>query len=236
MALGRTVDAAETRAAGGGRVRARVRRLFMALGALAVAASAVAFLDQAGVVPTTIQAVSGAGGVPGAPYQIVPVASTVTIPVGRASLTAGVEMAYVNLAVPADSASVGVDVNWLDPQDAAAVLHNPNAVIVVGLYYPVASAADCPTAPDPFSGQAWYDVTTPTAATVCLAPGAGAWATLEAPSPRHQGHTTDKVIAGLPAGVSTFYVLASIVTPGHAPPGQQANLSGLDFRLAVRGG
>jgi hypothetical protein len=215
--------------------RRRARAVFLAACALAVAGSVAAYLDASGIASTSIQPVAGAGGITGAPFDVVPTATAFTIPKGRASVVAGQEIAYVDVAVPADSNTAAVIVNWLDPQDASAVLQNPNAAIVVGLYYPVASSSACTTAADPFSQQAWYDVTQPAAAVACLAPASNSWAVLQAPTRRYQGHTTGAVIAGLPSGQSVFYVLASIVTPGHAPQGQQSSLTNLDLRLQVHG-
>lgn len=217
------------------RTRTLVRAAFGLFGAALVAASVTAFLDTGGALATLIQPVVGAGGVTGAPFDIVATDQTVTIPKGRASLTAGQEIAYVQAAMPSASQTVGVIVNWLDPQAAKAVLRSPNAEIVLGLYYPVASSADCTTAPDPYSGQAFYDVTAPASTVVCLAPGASSWAVLQAPSRSYAGHTTGAILSGLPVGQSTFYVLASIVTNGNAPAGQQGNIGGLQFRLQVLG-
>ncbi len=227
--------ASQAASANGRGRRPALRIALAAVSALALAASVVAYLDASGIADTTIQPVTGAGGVVGAPFDIVPTGDTVTVPTGRASLTAGQELAYVEAALPADSNTVGVVVNWTDPQDASSVLNNPNAAIVVGLYYPVASASACTTPADAFTGQAWYDVSAPAAAVACLAPGANSWAVLQAPSRRYQGHTTSAVLTGLPAGQSTFYVLASIVTPGNAPQGQQTQLASLDLRLNVLG-
>lgn len=220
---------------GAPRSRRFVRATFALVGAIVVAASVTAFLDTGGVLATLIRPVVGAGGVAGAPFDVVATNQTITIPKGRASLTAGQELAYVLTAQPSTSGTVGVIVNWLDPQAATGVLRSPNAEIVLGLYYPVATSADCATSPDPFSQQAWYDVTAPGAAVVCLAPGASSWAVLQAPSRRYAGHTTGAILSGLPAGQSTFYVLASVVTNGNAPAGQQGQIGSLQFRLQVLG-
>lgn len=143
-----------------------------------------------------------------------------------------------------------VDISWLDPQNAGAVLNNPNAWMAFGLYYPIhtgtctggdpvnsVSIADGGTlcvarntqasGPLTFNGQLTVDyqmlsgfimenALDPSTPTTCSATGS-AWC---AP-------------AGLALNQNIFYITSSIDTPGGVAPGQQSQLTTLNFYLGV---
>lgn len=83
----------------------------------------------------------------GSPFEVTTLPNiTVTRPNGNANIDAGVAIARVKL-IQGYGKQLKLDLAWLDPNDAAQVLNNPNAQIYVGIYHPVSQDGDCSSTP-----------------------------------------------------------------------------------------
>ncbi len=231
----------------------RSRRGLVVLGAaIAVATTAAFYLADSGTLalPTApIPAGAGAGGVIATFTPLVP--STLSIPQGQgAQKIDGVLLGKVTVAA-GFAPRLRVDISWLDPKNAGAVLNNPNAWMTFGLYYPIHTGA-C-TGLDPVSSQTLVD-----GATLCAAvntQGSGPMtynglitinATMlsgfiletaaDPASPPACGATgsTWCAPAGLAVNQNVFYVASSINTPGGTPPGSQSLITALNFYIGAR--
>lgn len=231
----------------------RSRRGLAVLGvAIAVASMATFYLADSGTLalPTApTPAGAAAGGVIATFTPLVP--STLSVPQGQgAQKIDGVLLGKVTVAA-GFAPRLRVDISWLDPKNAGAVLNNPNAWMAFGLYYPIHTGA-C-TASDPVNSQTLVD-----GATLCAAAntqGSGPLtynglltinATMlsgfiletaaDPASPPACGATGSAwcAPAGLAVNQNIFYVAASINTPGGIPPGQLPLINTLNFYIGAR--
>jgi hypothetical protein len=201
------------------------RRLAWVLGGAAtvlLTVTGVAYLQVQSAADTPITADSALSG--GQSVQVTPVSNTVRITNGRAETIAGVELYRIAIAEPAESAHLTVAFSWLDPQDADQVLNSPNAWIGVGIYYNSGSAPSGGACP---SGQ--YLLNDPTDGQVCVTADSGLDSSTALTAAR-----ADALLLGSQSGRSVAYIVASINTTGHAPPGQQGNLTGLQYDIDVQ--
>lgn len=120
-----------------GRRRSR-RAVAIFVVVVAFIASAAYFLATSGITGTTINAAPGT--ISGAVANVIPMSSTVSRSVGAAQLQSGVTISRILIAKDFTQ-SAKVTIAWLNPQDAAKVLNNPNAQIGVGIYRPVHTGA-----------------------------------------------------------------------------------------------
>ena len=177
--------------------------------------------------------------------------SAVSVPQGQgAQKISGMLLGKVTVAA-GFAPRLKVDIAWLDPQNAGAVLNNPNAWMTFGLYQPIHTGS-C-TGGDPVNSQTLTDGSTLCAALNTQAAGTlvnGGQLTVNAtmlsgfiietatdPSlPPLCGSTGSTWCAptGLTINQNVFYVAASINTPGGIPPGQQPLLTTLNFYVSVR--
>jgi len=236
----------------GSRLRRSRRNLVVLALATVTATSATFWLSESGVLalpqaPTPSGAASG--GVIATFTPLVP--STVTVPQGQG----GQQIAGVLLGKVTNAAGFAprlrVDISWLDPLDAGAVLNNPNAWMGFGLYYPIHTGS-C-SGGDPVDSLSITD-----GSALCVVPNTQAVGPLtyngqltinatmlsgfiietanDPASPPTCGATGSTWCA--PSGVAinqnVFYIAASINTPGGTPPGQQSQLTTLNFYLGAR--
>ena len=176
---------------------------------------------NANVAATITPATSLPGGVAA---TLTPVDSTVTHQPGPgpAAIDAGVELYRIHVGQPADSDRLWVSFAWLNPNAANRVLHNPSAFLDVGLYYPVASPSSCSTTA--------YTINDPKEGSSLVCQEAGSQTTAEV-----NRSIADAVLQSTQANETYLYVLASITTPGHVPPGQQSGAASLQYFAAVHG-
>lgn len=146
--------------------------------------------------------------------------------------------------------SLRVDISWLDPQNAGAVLNNPNAWVAFGLYYPIHTGT-C-TGGDPVNSQSIVNGSALCVARNTQASGPltyGGEITISAQmlsgyiienaldpvSPTTCGATGSTWCApsGTALNQNVFFITASITTPGGIPPGQQPALTTLNFYLGA---
>ena len=201
------------------------RRLAWILGTAAaalLAMTSVAYLQVESSAGTTITAGSALAG--DQAVQVTPVSNAVTIAKGRAAQIAGVELYRIAITDPAASGHMTVAFSWLDPQDAEQVLNNPHAWIGVGIYYNSRTAPSGGACP---SGQ--YLLNDPIDGQVCVAADTG-FDSSTALTPTN----ADALLLSSESNQSVAYIVASINTPGNAPPGQQGNLTGLQYNIDVQ--
>jgi len=192
---------------------------------------------------------TAAGGAISSFTALVP--STVTIPQGQgAQIVHGIALGKVTVAAGFAS-MLRVDISWLDPKDAGAVLNNPNAWVSFGLYYPIHTGA-C-TGGDPSGSESITD-----SVAICIAlntQGTGPLnngglltissqmlsgfileAASDPASPPTCGATGSTWCApnGTALNQNIFYVTASVNTPGGTPPGQQSQLTSLSYYISAR--
>lgn len=234
----------------------RLRRSRRSLGVVALAVAVVStgtfWLANDGtlVLPNApIPSGAAAGGIIATFTPLIP--STITVPQGQgAQKIDGVLLGKVTVAAGFAS-KLKVDISWLDPRNAGAVLNNPNAWMTFGLSYPIHTGS-C-TGSDPAGSQSIADSTS-----LCVAPntqGSGPLTyngqlTINAQmlsgyilenaddpaSPSTCGATgaTWCAPSGLPINQNVFYIISSINTPGGIPPAQQSQLQSLNFYLGAR--
>lgn len=201
------------------------RRLAWALGLLAgglLVATGVAFLQVQASTTTPITAGSSLPG--GAAVDITAVSNTVTIARGRAEQIAGVELYRIAIADAAESDHLTVNFSWLNPQDADQVLSNPNAWIGVGIYYNSGTAPSGNACP-----QGEYLLNDPVDGRVCVLADTGFDASTALTAER-----ADALLMSSESNESVAYIVASINTPGHAPPGQQGQLTTLEYNIEAQ--
>jgi hypothetical protein len=142
-----------------------------------------------------------------------------------------------------------VDIAWLDPKDAGAVLHNPNAWMSFGLYYPIHTGT-C-TGTDPDGAQTLTDGSQFCAALDTQGSGPMTYeGELRLNATMLSGSILERAADPTPTTLCTantstwcsptgstnqnvFYVAASIETEGDGPPGQQSQLSTLSFYIGA---
>ena len=201
--------------------RARgLRAALLGMALVAIVGTGAGFLANNGTLETAIAPASSLPG--GALAEATAVGSSVRIASGPAETVAGVELYRIHVGNPVDSNRLWVTFDWLNPNDAMKVLQNPSASIRVGVYEPVSSAAACSTTAyrvnDPVNG----------AITVCQDPGSQASATLTT-------QIASTVLIPTVSNQPYLYVVASITTPGHMPPGIQSSVTSLQYYAAVHG-
>ena len=194
----------------------------------------------------------GAGGNIATFTTLVP--SLMSIPQGQgAQVLSGVLLGKVVLAA-GFAPKLRVDVSWLDPRNAGAVLNNPNAWMTFGLYYPIHTGA-C-TGSDPTNSH-----TITNTIELCVTRNTEASGPLtyvgeitinfqmlsgyilekkqDPATPLTCGATGSTWCApsglGLAVNQNIFYITSSINTPGGVPPAQQSQLTTLNFYLGARG-
>lgn len=231
----------------------RSRRNLVALGLVIVTATSGTFwLADSGTVsmasaPTPLGA--AAGGVIATFTPLIP--STVTVPQGQGGqIIAGVLLGKVTVAAGfADR--LRVDIGWLNPKDGGAVLNNPNGWMTFGLYYPIHTGS-C-TSGDPLNSLTLTDGSTLCAALNTQGSGPLTYngqitinatmlsgfimeTAIDPASPPTCGATGSTWCApsSLSLNQNVFYTAASINTPGGIPPGQQSQLTTLNFYIGAR--
>lgn len=141
------------------------------------------------------------------------IGETFSITQGKAQKISGVELYEIQLGDAQFSNLIRIDLALLNPLDMGQVLNNPNAFIEAAIYYP---------------GTGADQITLDYDGTIAIPdPGASARAIMT------------KVVGGTylrpsVTGQSKLYIVASINTPGGAPPGQQGQLTDLRFYIDVR--
>ena len=208
---------------GTGRRRTGRRRLagvFAGLGVALLAGTSAAFLNTNSTGSASISPLSTSYG--GRGIDVVPVSNSVTVTNGRAQTVAGVELYRLDLASKTLGDQLLIHFDWVNGQDAQKVLNNPNAWIQVGIYdnngvIPVSNACSSGLY---LSGD-----------NVCVSADAGAQA-----SAQLTAASADALLipSQNPTSDSALYLVASITTPGHAPPGQQSNLTTLQYNVDAR--
>jgi hypothetical protein len=63
--------------------------------------------------------------------------TTVTVPLGQGAQVATGELLGKVTVAAGYAPRIQIDISWLNPQDAGAVLNNPNGWMTFGLYYPI---------------------------------------------------------------------------------------------------
>ena len=194
---------------------------------------------------------AGAGGNIATFTALVP--SLMSIPQGQgAQKLSGVVLGKVVVAA-GFAPKLTVEISWLDPLNAGAVLNNPNAWITFGLYYPIHTGA-C-TGSDPTNSH-----TITNTIELCVTRNTEASGPLtyvgeitinfqmlsgyilekmqDPATPLTCGATGSTWCApsglGLAVNQNIFYISSSINTPGGVPPAQQAQLTTLNFYLGAR--
>ena len=234
--------------------RLRRSRRYLVVLALAIGTSTAAtfWLADSGTLslsPAPTPSGAAAGGVIATFTPLIP--STVSIPQGQG----GQKIAGVLLGKVTNAAGFAprlrVDISWLDPLNAGAVLNNPNGWMTFGLYYPIHTGA-CT------GGDLASSLTITDGSSLCVAlntEGAGPLTyngqltinakmlsgfiletAIDPASPGTCGASGSTWCA--PAGVAlnqnVFYTVAAINTPGGTPPGNQSQLTTLNFYIAAR--
>jgi len=153
-----------------------------------------------------------AGGIDGKVVaNLTAIGETFSITRGKAQKISGVELYKIELGDARFSNLIRINLALLNAEDIGRVLNNPNSFIEVGVYYP--GTGDGEVTLD-------YDGTT-------AVPDNAARAIMS----RVIG---DILLLPSVTGQDTLYILASISTPAGPPPGQQEQLTALDFYIDVR--
>ena len=139
-----------------------------------------------------------------------------TVRHGAAQVVSGVELYQIDLGGPEFSDQVAIEVLLLNPLDIGGVLNNPNAYIDVAVWYE-----------DEISGTHTLSASITPVSTRQVSKDT----TAEAYMSKVGG---DVLLQPSIAGVTRYYILASITTPGGVPPGQQQQLTQLKFFCKVR--
>jgi hypothetical protein len=177
--------------------------------------------------------------------------STVTVPQGQGAQVANGELLGKVTVAAGYAPSLLVNISWLNPMDAGAVLNNPNGWMTFGLYYPIHTGT-CSNGNEPSGSQSITD-----GVALCVAPNTQALGPVT-----YNGKLTINAtqLSGLiletaadpavpplcgssglvwcaPSGTAVnqniFYISASIHTPGGTPPGQQSQLTTLSFYIGA---
>lgn len=138
---------------------------------------------------------------------------TFTVVQGKAQVISGVRLFQIDLAQASWSDDIMINFMILDPQNMTGALSNPNAWIDVQVWY--ADAAGTLTIADKDANNVLVKQDTDA-------------------TQRASRRVNDLTIYPTVSGESSLYILASITTPGGIPPGQQAQLDGLQFYVKVK--
>lgn len=251
----------ELQAAISGRPGPRARRRAVAIVAVAVAlaVSLTYWLANTGA---TSSSISPPSGVPsdGKAADVTTMSSTVTRTNGAAQLQTGVAIAKLTTG-KALAKHLRVEVSWTNAVQGARVLNNPNAQISVGIYHTIHTGA-C-NSPSNSVDAPLVDVTDTDSNTYCAALDQGATGKFVSAAGKlmlAQNQVTGYLLASVdasgtvnacassgsdtdvwcqPSSVTdpsqrALFVIASIVTPGGIPQGQQPQLTSLNFYTEVR--
>ena len=177
--------------------------------------------------------------------------STVTVPLGQGAQVANGQLLGKVTVAAGYAPRIRIDIAWLNPQDAGAVLNNPNGWMTFGLYYPIHTGT-C-TGSDVSGAQSITE-----GVALCVAPNTAASGpvtyngaltinatqlsgfiletTADPASPPTCAATGSTWCApsGTALNQNIFYVSASVNTPGGTPPGQQSLLTTLRFYIGAR--
>jgi len=198
--------------------------------------------------PAPIPTGAAAGGVIATFTSITPAAVTVNQGQGGQQIN-GILLGKVTVAA-GFAPMLRVDISWLDPQNAGAVLNNPNAWMTFGLHYPIHTGV-C-TGSDPSTAQTITDGSTLCAALNTQASGPLTYngeltinstmlagiileKAADPASPPTCGATGSTWCApsGTNLNQNIFYVTSSVNTPGGTPPAQQSQLTTLNFYIGA---
>jgi len=239
--------------------RIRIQRLkrllgLVVVGLFAVMAGTFALADT-GTVTLSISAPPGLSST-GKAFDFTATSVNFTRPEGNAQIQAGLMVGQV-LVAKGYADSIKVDAAWLNPNDAAQVLNNPNATIWVGLYYPIyegtcvsghANALSDIRATMNYNAIDYCMALDETVTGSMIADGK-LILSRELVAGSVRGTTDDSAAAACttntastswcrPTGVSTDqnieFIGASIQSPAGKPQGQQNNVSDLQFFFDVR--
>lgn len=243
--------------------RARRRRRALAVGGLGLSFFGTAgfWLASSGVFSFSVAPPAGTPS-SGNFADVTPLAATVNSGNGGATLQTGIAISEITMS-DSSMAKARVDISWTDVSDAAKVLKNPNAQIVVGLYHADHSGS-CTTNAPGNTVPAFVDYTDG-AQPLCLAldttatglPVSGGQLFLAhnqvsgyllpslVPSANVScaaAPTTESATQWCqPASVTNtssqaLWAIASITVPGNgnSPQGQQGQLTSLSFYVGAR--
>lgn len=230
--------------------RRRCRAIAVAAVAVSLLASVTYWLAASGTTTTSIAPAPGLSP-EGTVADVVTMSTSVTRSNGAASLQTGKTIAKL-LAAKDFTNKIKVSVAWTNPVDAAKVLLNPNAQISLGLYRPVSAIAsgNCSTsgALKVTDGATSFCTLLDSAAGGSTSVSGGQLLLSQSIltgflAPTVNGSTTaacaadaggptawcqpSTALAG--ADQRLLYVVASILTPGGIPQGQQSQVGGLAF-------
>ncbi len=217
---GSAAVAAETRRS----ARRGGRLALLLIAALLLATTGVSFLATSGSVnlasgSTIVAPQDRDPGVPsGKRAEVTTLNGTFPIAQGHPTQAEGVQLFRVKVAENKSDA-LSLHFAWLDAQDANAVLKNPHTYIQVTVYYEsgLSCTGKVSAVATASGGTTGVCPDTAPAATAIITPG--------------------KAAADLRPGITSqqyLWVLATVIVPGGAPPGQQSNLSTLRFSLDAR--
>ena len=198
-----------------GRRNRRTSSLFLV--AIIVIAAVVTFATYAAASGASTLTISAPSTDSGFKADVFSVASTFSGVQGQGKKTFGVVLSKLTFGTPGDSDDVRIEFLWTDPDQAAGVLRNPNAVLETRVYY---VSTDCPTADQ----RTFED-----GVTVTVCPDPDEERNFKALSISNTGAYFIPTILGQ----SVLYILADITVPGGAPAGQQSSLTELTFIIGV---
>jgi hypothetical protein len=239
--------------------RSRRRGFLVASIGVAFLGTTSFWLANSGVIAPGISPPLG-GPASGAVAEMTAMTANVTRTNGGATLQTGVTLAKVAFA-SSMTTSLRIDVAWTNAIQGTRVLNNPNAQISVGIYHTI-HTGNCVAASNSTDAPL-VNLTDTDSNTYCAAldqSATGKWVSSTGklllsriqiggyliPSLDGSGalsacasSATDTNTWCQPASVTdpnqrAAFVIASIVTPGGIPQGQQANLSSLTFYLGAQ--
>ena len=173
--------------------------------ALVAAASSWAATSGTRGVSISQESTLASGGI----ANVTALSDSFTVSRGAAQVVSGVELYQIDLGAARFSDLTRIEVLLLNPLDTGKVLNNPNAYIDVAVWYEDAGGTH--TLSDGVT-----KVSKDTTAEARMSRAAG-----------------DVLLQPSIAGVTRYYILASITTPGGIPPGQQDQLTQLRFHCKV---
>ena len=236
------------------RVFARRRALALLAVSISFVATAGYWLGATGTTSPSISPLPGTSN--GAVADIAAMSSGVTRTNGGAQLQVGVALAKLTVAAAATN-HLRLQVAWTNADQGGQVLNNPNAQISVGLYHPI-HTGNCNASSQSVDAPL-VNITDTDGSTYCGALDESATGSSSVSSagklllaksivggylkPALDGSGSVAGCAGSsvdtgswcqPSSISdadqrALFLVASIVTPGGIPQGQQASLDSLDF-------
>ena len=149
--------------------------------------------------------------------SVTPIGETFSIVQGKAQKIAGIELYEIVLAAQEDCDDVEIYLAFQNAYDMGKVFNNPHSFLDVGVWYPVDPGGDPESCTLTRTGQTlWKDEGDEDRKASAMMSEAQGTVVLK-PS---------KTVT------STIHILASIIVPGGAPPGQQGQL--LKFWIQVK--